>query len=314
VITGRQSKAIKLAGAALAVSAAVAGCGFGASPGTKDASVRVSQDFGSGVLGNALQKDVPSSETVLSLLRRHFKVTTSSNGSSVTSIDGHRGGTGHLEWSYFVNGIQPAKSAALTDVNKGDHIWWDLHDTTATNSIAAVVGSYPEPFTNGIGGKEFPTLLNCAPNAQAACNVVGEDLHHEGVKAADQILGTGSGSDSLAVVVGTWNQVKNVIAAQLISAGPSDSGVYGQFVGPQGQALELDDTMGEVARTLPGSVGMIAATGNERLGQPTWFVTGTDTKGVMAAARAFTAAKLDGHYAVAIKGNKVIALPVAAPA
>jgi hypothetical protein len=59
-------------------------------------------------------------------------------------------------------------------------------------------------------------------------------------------------------------------------------------------------------------VGLVAATGNERLGQPTWFVTGTDTAGVMAAARAFTAAKLDGHFAIALSGDRVIPLPVPA--
>jgi hypothetical protein len=65
-----------------------------------------------------------------------------------------------------------------------------------------------------------------------------------------------------------------------------------------------------VAGTLHGSVGLIAATGNEKLGQPTWFVTGTDAAGVMAAARAFSAAKLDGHFAVAVVGKRVIPLPV----
>jgi hypothetical protein len=305
----RLSRAVKLSVAATAVSAAVAGCGFGASPGTKNASVLVSANFGSNVVGRVVEKNIPASESVISLLKRDFKVITGDGGASVESVDGRRA-SGSLKWSFYVNGIQPAKNALATDVQKGDHIWWDLHDSSVNNSIAAVVGSYPEPFTNGIGGKEFPTLLNCAPNAQTACNIVGESLHRAGVKAADQVLGVGSGSDSLAVVVGTWSQVKNVIAAQLIAAGPRYSGVYGQFVGRQGQALELDDAQGDIERTLPGNVGLIAATGNERLGQPTWFVTGTDNAGVVAAARAFTAAKLDGHFAVAISHGRVTGLPV----
>ncbi len=187
------------------VAAALGGCGFGAGRGTKDASIQVTSDFGTHVLGRAVETKVPGAETVMSLLQRHFKVSTRYGGGFVESIDGHSGGSSHLDWFYYVNGIEAPKGAATTNVHKGDHIWWDLHDWTATNSIPAVVGSYPEPFTNGIGGKEFPTLLDCAPGVQPACDRVGASLHKVGVKAGPQVLGTGSGSDSLAVVVGTWS-------------------------------------------------------------------------------------------------------------
>jgi hypothetical protein len=297
--------------AAFVVAAALGGCGFGASPGTKNASIEVTGDFGTHVLGGVVEKQVAAGETVRSLLERHFKVATS--GGHVESIDGHSGRSSQLGWFYYVNGIAAAKGPARTDVHKGDHIWWDLHDPTAARTIPAVVGSYPEPFTNGTGGKEFPTLLNCAPGVQAACDRIGTALNRVGVKTGPQVLGTGSGSDSLAVVVGTWNAIKNVIAAQLIAAGPGDSGVYGQFVGSSGQALELDNPRGAVVRTLRGSVGLIAATGQAALGQPTWFVTGTDRAGVMAAAKAFTAQKLHNHFAVAVEGSEVIPLPFFVP-
>ena len=298
--------------AALAVAVLLAGCGIGAGPGTKQASVRVTANFGSELYGSAAEKQVPGSETVMSLLERHFKVTTRYGGGFVESIDGHSGSSGRArDWFYFVNGIQAPQGAAATDVHKGDHIWWDLHDWSVTDTVPAVVGSYPEPFTNGVGGKEFPTLLNCGGDVQNACDVVGEALHRYGVKAADQVLGTGSGSDSLAVVVGTWNEIKDVIAAQLIAAGPRQSGVYAYFVGSSGQALELLNPQGHVVRTLDHNAGLIAATGQASLGQPTWFVTGTDTAGVMAAARAFTAAKLRDHFAVAVSGSSVIPVPLA---
>jgi hypothetical protein len=139
---------------------------------------------------------------------------------------------------------------------------------------------------------------------------VGAALRRYGVKVADQVLGTGSGSDSLAVVVGTWNEIKGVIAAQLIAAGPRESGVYAQFA-QAGSALELDDPHGVVVRMLRGSVGLIAATGQPSLGQPIWFVTGTDAAGVMAAARAFSEPKLRSHFAVAVDRASVIPVPLA---
>jgi hypothetical protein len=296
--------------AAVVVAAALGGCGFGAGPGTKNASIEVTSDFGTHVLGRTVEKQVPGAETVMTLLQRHFKVATRYGGGFVQSIDGRTGSSSHLDWFYYVNGIEAPKGAAMTDVHKGDHIWWDLHDWTATDSIPAVVGSYPEPFTNGVGGKEFPTLLSCASGVQDACNLIDSDLHRVGVKTGPQVLGTGSGSDSLAVVVGTWSAIKGVIAAELIAAGPGSSGVYAQFVGSNGQALELDNPSGAVVRTLRGSAGLIAATGEAALGQPTWFVTGTDKAGVMAAARAFTAQKLHNHFAVAVNGSNVIPIPV----
>jgi len=305
-----RTRTVLAALAAIVAAATVAGCGFGAGPGTKNASIQVTSRFGSRLIGRAVERHVPGAETVMSLLERHFKVTTRYGGGFAESIDGHSGGSSHLDWFYYVNGIEAPAGAAATDVHRGDHIWWDLHDWTATDTVPAVVGSYPEPFTNGIGGKEFPTLLNCGSDVQAACDSIGTTLHRAGVKVADQVLGTGSGSDSLAVVVGTWREIKNVIAAELIAAGPGNSGVYARFVGSKGQALELDNPRGDVARTLHGNVGLIAATGDAALGQPTWFVTGTDVAGVMAAARAFTAAKLRDHFAVAVSGTSVIPVPV----
>lgn len=306
-----RTRRASLLAAAVAAAALLSGCGFGAGPGTKDASVEVTGNFGAQAYGSAVERHVPGAETVMSLLERHFKVATRYGGGFVESIAGHSGSSGHRDWFYYVNGFQASKGATATSVHAGDHIWWDLHDWRATDSIPAVVGSYPEPFTNGIGGREFPTLLNCGAGVQAACNKVGTALHRYGVKAADQVLGTGSGSDSLAVVIGTWRQIKGVIAAQLIASGPRSSGVYAQFVGASGQALELDNPRGAVVRTLHGSAGLIAATGDAALGQPTWFVTGTDAAGVMAAARAFTAAKLAHHFAVAVSRDSVIPIPLA---
>jgi hypothetical protein len=290
------------------VAVAVGGCGFGAGPGTKDASIEVTGNFGSELIGTATEGHVPGAETVMSLLERHFKVSTRYGGGFVQSIDGHSGNANHLDWFYYVNGILAPKGAAATDVNKGDHVWWDLHNWAATQSIPAVVGSYPEPFTNGLGGQEFPTVLDCAPDVQSACDMVAHSLRQAGVKVGTQLLGGGSGSDSLAVVVGTWQDLQGVIAADLINGGPAKSGVYAQFVG--GSAIELDNPLGDVVRTLHASAGMVAATEQVNLSQPTWLVTGTDVAGVDAAARAMTPARLHDHFAVVVQGNHDLPVPL----
>ena len=306
----RRTRRVSALAAAAASAALLAGCGIGAGPGARDASVLVTANFGATVYGRVAQRHVPGSETVMALLQRHFKVATSYGGDFVDSINGHSGNSAHRAWFYFVNGIEAPKGAATTQVSAGDHIWWDLQDWSAAQRVPAVVGSFPEPFVNGIGGKQFPTLLNCGTGVQAACNAVGRSLHANGVKAADQLLGVASGAQSLSVIVAPWGQLTQVIAAQLIAGGPRQSGVYAQFVGAHGQALELDNPKGQVVRTLRGNVGLIAATGEPSVGEPIWFVTGSDPAGVLAAARAFTAARLRNHFAVAVTGSKVIPVPL----
>ena len=175
---------------------------------------------------------VPGSETVMRMLERSFNVQTRFGGGFVQSIDGLSGDSVGHDWFYYVNGIEAAQGAATTAVHRGDRIWWDLHDWTVTDSVPAVVGSFPEPFVHGIGGKRLPTVVECAKDAGSACATVSAELKAVGVPVASQLLGTGSGTDSLGVLVGTWRDMRGVIAASLIAHGPSRSGVYARFAGP----------------------------------------------------------------------------------
>ncbi len=67
-----------------------------------------------------------------------------------------------VDWFYYVNGVEAPKGAAATNVHPGDHIWWDRHDWSQTDSVPAVVGSFPEPFLNGLEGKRLPVRVECA--------------------------------------------------------------------------------------------------------------------------------------------------------
>lgn len=296
--------------AAVSVALLIGGCGFGPGAGSKNASVSVTRDFGSVAIGSYYQRRVPGSETVMALLQRHFEIDARYGGGFVQSIDGHSGDGPHQDWFYFVNGMLASNGAAATAVHGGDHVWWDLHDWSATDTVPAVVGSYPEPFVNGIGGRMLPTVLECAPDAQHACDTVADSLRRAGVKPGDQLLGGGSGSDSLAVLVGTWRDLHGVIATQLIDGGPANSGVYAQFVGAGGEAIELDNPRGRAVQTLRGSAGLVAATDQPSMNAPAWLVTGTDLAGVEAAAAAMTPSTLRDHFAVAISAGHVIPLPV----
>jgi Domain of unknown function (DUF4430) len=297
-----------LAAIALAVVLACAGCGLGAGPGTRGVSLTITQGFGGRQIGSLSESKVPGSETVMRMLERNYHVSTSYSGGFVDAIDGHARSGSHLDWFYYVNGVQASQGAATTAVHAGDHIWWDLHDWTATDSIPAVVGSFPEPFVNGIGGKRYPVTVECASNVSAACKRVTAALVAAHVPAAPQLLGTGSGPDTLGVVVGTWQEIQSEVAAELVKYGPGASGVYAEF-SHDGDALNLLNPHKQVARTLGAGAGLIAATADSS-SVPTWMITGTDVAGVTAAARALTPQALHDHFALAVDGSTQLPVPV----
>jgi hypothetical protein len=297
---------------AISIALALAGCGLGAGKGTSDVALTVTRDFGSTAVGSANEPHVPGSQTVMRLLERSFKVTTRFGGGFVESIDGHAGTSSRRDWFYYVNGLQASLGAAGTSVHKGDRIWWDLHDWTATDSIPAVVGSFPEPFLHGTGGRRLPTTLACASDAAAACKRVAAEFHAIGVPTPTVLLGTGSGSDSLAVVVGTWRDLHGELATTLVDHGPGSSGVYARFT-PTGSTLQLLNPSGQVVRTLGAGAGLIAATGESSTGT-VWMITGTDAAGVSDAAAALTPARLRDHFALAVAGKSDLPLPLDGPA
>ena len=297
---------------AIAAAVALAGCGLGAGKGTSDVALTVTRDFGTVPVGSTLERQVPGSQTVMRLLEGKFHVSTRYGGGFVQSINGLSGTSARRDWFYYVNGMEAALGAAGTSVHHGDRVWWDLHDWTATDSVPAVVGSYPEPFQHGLGGRRWPTTLACATDTNAACNRVADKLKAIGVPASTQALGSSSGTDSIAVVVGTWQDIRGQLAATLIEHGPASSGIYARFSPAKtGSSLELLDPRGQVVRTLSGSAGLVAATAQSSAA-PTWLITGTDAAGVNAAAGALTAARLRDHFALAVLGGADIPVPVEA--
>jgi hypothetical protein len=245
------------------------------------------------------------------LLERSFHVTTKYGGGFVQSIDGHAGTSSRRDWFYYVNGLEASLGAAGTGVNKGDRIWWDLHDWSATDSVPAVVGSFPEPFLHGTKGRRLPTTLACASDAGAACKRVAAEFQSIGVPAPTAQIGTGSGSDSIAVEVGTWHDLKGELAVALVDHGPQSSGVYARFAGPSGSSLQLLNPAGQPVRTLGAGAGLIAATGSSDTGT-VWLITGTDPAGVSAAAAALTPARLRDHFALAVAGKTDLPVPLEA--
>ena len=296
------------------LAAATTACGLGAGPTPTGATLLVTQDFGAQTV---LQKRAPTisgSDTVMRLLERNASVTTRYGGGFVGSIDGRAGGTENGQpddWFLYVNGLQSGRGAAATKVHDGDHIWWDRHVWAATESIPAVVGSFPEPFLDGYGGKRYPTRVECTePNAKT-CTEVGNVLGGYKVPVGLGCLDCAAYNESLRVVVGPYPTLTVDPTAHLLREGPAASGVYARFI-DGGHKLELLGQTGRVVRTLGAGTGLVAALRLDGA-PPVWFVTGTDRAGVLAAEQAFNAGTLDGHFAVAVANDVAEPLPLGAP-
>jgi Domain of unknown function (DUF4430) len=305
------SRARRLAAALAVCATAAAGCGLGSGEDEGEVDLTVTRDYGQRALVHD-QESIDESDTVMRVLDRSAEVETRFGGGFVQSIDGLAGGTSggrRSDWFFYVNGIESPVGAAEYDLAGGDRVWWDYRDWTAAMRVPAVVGSWPEPFVHGFRGTLYGASVECGTRS-AICDRVGSGLAEAGV---DAVVTSGSGGgrrlDTIDVLVGTWSAARADPAAALLAEGPDRSGVFARFVGTGKPLLELLNQQGQPAGSVGRGGGLIAAL---RPGDapPTWVVTGTDTKGVAAAAN-LLGDSLRNHYAVATQpGGGAIGVPV----
>jgi hypothetical protein len=309
-----------VASALLCVALATAGCGLGPGADVGDVQLTVTREYGAVPV---LDKSVAAkeSDTVMRVLEGEADVETRYGGGFVHSIDGvaegQHGGDPY-DWFFYVDGVESQIGGAEYDLEGGERIWWDYRDWGATNHAPAVVGSWPAPFRDGIGGRRYPVVVEC-DDGGSACEETRAALEREGVEVA-----SGTPDDAIRILVGPWAQVRKDPAAHLIEAGPAESGVFADFqagvrplsaLGRQRTNAEgeyelvaLDEGAKEAERLGP-EVGLVAATSRYG-GLPVWVVTGGTAAAVRAAAGALDAEHLRDHYAVAVEGDKTTPLPM----
>jgi uncharacterized protein DUF4430 len=298
----------KAAAIALCLGAiVVAGCGLGPGGDVGSVELTITRDYGVTPILRRRVGDVTESDTVMRVLERNVKISTSYGGDFVQSIDGLEGGSGsgnYRDWLFYVNGVESTVGAAAYDLRGGESIWWDYRDWSAALSVPAVVGSWPQPFLGGYGGHRAPVAVDCLGGG-AACDEVRESLARAGATVA-----SGSPDGAIRVLVGPWASVRRDAAATQIERGPQASGVFADFRMAAGryELLGLGED-GKPVRTFGAGAGLVAAT---RLGDapPTWVVSGGSAAGVEAAADLLDAASLRDHYAVAVEGGEETPLPL----
>jgi Domain of unknown function (DUF4430) len=296
-----------VATALLAAALAAAGCGLGPGADVGSVGLTVTREYGSvPVLQRAV--GVKESDTVMRVLEANAEIATRYGGGYVSSIGGvseaERGGDPY-DWFFYVDGVESPIGAADYRLRGGERIWWDYRDWEATNHVPAVVGSWPAPFSDGIGGRRRPVTLSCEGGGPA-CDLARAALRREAVA-----LAAGQPNDAIRILVGPWQRLREDPAARLIEAGPAESGVFADFAPRASAAYELVALAAdghEAHRFGPGA-GLVAATSRYG-GLPVWLVTGGTGAAVRAAAAALDRAHLRDHYAVAVEGDEVTPLPV----
>lgn len=301
----------RVAALALAAVIALAGCGFGEGEAQDGgAELRVTKDFGHKELGANEIETVHEDETVMRLLQSEHEVETRFGGKFVEAIDGVEGsgGGGSRDWFYFVNGILADRGAGDWEVHTGDVIQWDNRDWSATQRIPAIVGAYPEPFRSGVEGDRLPVRLECADSEDEACTAVKDSLAGAGARVSSSQLAASGGAELVRVLVGTWDELRDVRTPALLEEGPEASGVFARFA-DEGDRLELLDADGDVVRTADPGTGLVAATALEEQAV-VWIVTGLEDLGVQAAAAILDARSLRNGFAVAATPDGPVKLPL----
>jgi hypothetical protein len=268
--------------------AAVSGCSLSKKTQSDEMAIKVTRDFGAEDVIDLKHEKVPKPPGLAVIFQRYANLR-------------------HKQ-SLFVNGIVASEDAADLTVHGGDRVWLDQHNTNVTEVIPAVVGSFPEPFIHGTGGKRLPVRVECDDPRSGPCAAVAEKLVGLGVVAGRSIISRSAADESLRILVGPWKRLRGRdLEADSIDKGPQSSGVYARF-DASGDSLAVLDPGGGVAETLGAGTGFIAAT-SEPERQPVWFVSGTDAAGVAAAARAFDESVLADRFALAISDDLPVAVP-----
>ena len=300
--------------ALVVLAAALAGCGLGAGDDQGGgAELRVTRDFGQRQIAGASRESVKEGDTIMRFLQSEQKVTLRYGGGFVQSIGGleGQGASGQRDWFYWVNGQEASVGAAERRLRAGDVVQWDYRDWSATMSIPAIVGAFPEPFVHGFEGKRLPVRVECADDAADLCRTARDRLSESGVQASSASLGTAERGKVLRIFVGEWSDLReSARVLRKLEQGPEASGVFARFR-DEGARLELLDPSGGVARTASAGTGLVAAT---RTGEDvgiSFIVTGTDRRGVEAAASALDRRTLRDAFAVAVAADRqVTKLPV----
>jgi hypothetical protein len=165
---------IRRAASAFAVLVLLAGCGGAAGEGEGTAQLWVTRDRGAELLVDA---KVDAGQTLMRALASKTDVKTRYGGRYVQAVNGIEGSlSAQRDWFWFVNGYEGDRSAASYRLHDGDVAWLDYRAWQREGEARVVVGSFPEPFLHGYGGKTRPVAIRYERGSEKRAKKLGAEL------------------------------------------------------------------------------------------------------------------------------------------
>lgn len=259
-------------------------------------------------------------EVGMEVMFRNLDIQTAYGGGFVNAINGLESHytfyTGKdrkkLDWFYWVNGILAPVGVAEYRPQPGDVIWWDYHDWSVTMFIPAIIGSYPQPFKGGYGGKNPGTVIMYTEGCKEDAEKLKKSLEDKGVKQVDIAEFDASviqAPKKYYILLGKWDSlVQGNDYLKDINTKNKLVGVYAKFEDGKLQALNFKGK----AVSSHDKAGAIYAYG-ATIGSlnPIWLVTGTDDKGYKMAFDTILnhPESISGCFGAVITENGVIHIP-----
>lgn len=250
----------------------------------------VTRDFGTMVLKDA-RVEVRNGESAMRALEGVAEVETAYGGGFIEGIDGlrsrYRGGLQEgekVDWFFYVNGQMADVGAGAYTVHEDDWLVFDYHPWDYSMFTAFLAGCYPDPFLRGYGGDASGKVVVLhAPARVEEAEEVACCLQQEQVSCVLMPLEEDwmPREEEYAIVVGLWEDLRKNNYLRECMRNASRAGLFALF---EGDALQILDARGNLARSLPANAGLVQGTG-ARLGdgRSALLVAGLDEAGLREA-------------------------------
>jgi hypothetical protein len=212
------------------------------------------------------------------------------DGSYIVEFEGLRGND-RVYWLYYVNGFMSNVFASGYNMRPGDVMQWDFHHWAGTrHGGSAIIGSFPEPFLHGFGGKVSHTIIAYGEGFSAEAEALFDRLGALGVQGISLAhmaeLTDRERSESNLILIGLPQEE----AMAQLNGAHVPLGLYVWF--EEGRMIGGNWKFEPITEFPPGA-GVIQATQNywnkHGIGaceNAIFMVSGTDATGVQNAARA----------------------------
>ncbi|QXM05264.1 DUF4430 domain-containing protein [Crassaminicella indica] len=300
----------------LAIVCTFSGCGEKVNVEDGKAHVIVSRDFGNERLS---EKDVNFSKdaTVMEIMEENFDIETAYGGGFINGIDGLKSEfTGmkdkkKIDWFYYVNGILSEVGASDYYISPKDIVIWDYHDWDNNIYGSSIIGAYPLNFINGHDGNVYKTEILYTKDYKKEGNALLEYLKKQGVKDIESMSlekGDLKNLDSNSIVIGSWEDIKNIDYINEFYKNGSKCGMYFKV----DQDIKGLNNKGEVVK-LYQKGALITSVVKEYGGAASmWLITGNDGECIKKAVKLLyeNPKKVKGKFSVLVTDDEVINIPI----